>query len=311
MNLKKGTALFSTALILGSVTASYMPCSVINAEDEEIYTEEEYIPESVYPVRGDVNLDGKVTQLDASLIMKEVLSVESSGESILSDYFDMQGYNVTEAYYYGDVDMSDDGKKFTLTDATMILRALLEAEVSGEEEITDEIWRKVTGFDYTMAAFLWIGNADINASDIRFEGITEDTDIAELTLRVKDDAPDGLYELKYISDCQHTGTFCDSDINVLIPEIHNGIIGVNREVQPVDTEGKFSFVTESASVKQGDTFTVKCSLKNIVSEEVMALNCYIRFDRNIFEAVSLKRSEDLNEFGDFQSNEKKLLSEKN
>ena len=36
-------------------------------------------------LKGDVNLDGKVTQIDATIILRESLSIAASNESILDD----------------------------------------------------------------------------------------------------------------------------------------------------------------------------------------------------------------------------------
>ena len=43
----------------------------------------------------------------------------------------------------GDVDGSDNGEGFRQTDATFILRALLEAGIKGEDNISDDLWDSI------------------------------------------------------------------------------------------------------------------------------------------------------------------------
>lgn len=93
-------------------------------------------------LKGDVNLDGKVTQVDATIILRESLSIAVSNESILDDLITEEGKtNYPENYieisrYNGDVDNSDNGLKFIQTDATFILRELLESSIS------DSTWNR-------------------------------------------------------------------------------------------------------------------------------------------------------------------------
>lgn len=97
-------------------------------------------------LKGDVNLDGKVTQLDATYLLRETLSLSVDGKSILDDFITEEGKKkypdnyIEISHINGDVDNSDNGASFRQTDATFILRALLEASVAGKTEISDETW---------------------------------------------------------------------------------------------------------------------------------------------------------------------------
>lgn len=112
----------------------------IQAESDEP-VDEDYL-------RGDVNLDGKVTQIDATIILREALSVSVSGESVLDDLISEEGKQkypetyIEMSHRNGDVDNSDNGTKFIQTDATYILRDLLELSISGESTISDSTWNR-------------------------------------------------------------------------------------------------------------------------------------------------------------------------
>ncbi|WP_044974474.1 hypothetical protein [Ruminococcus sp. HUN007] len=99
-------------------------------------------------LRGDVNLDGKVTQIDATILLRDVLSVSVNGKSVLDDLISADAKKKYPNYVElsnknGDIDNSDKGSKYRQTDATYILRALLETSLAGKDEIDDEIWGKV------------------------------------------------------------------------------------------------------------------------------------------------------------------------
>lgn len=93
-------------------------------------------------LKGDVNLDGKITQVDATIILRESLSIAVSNESILDDLITEEGKTkypenyIEISRYNGDVDNSDNGLKFIQTDATFILRELLESSIS------DSTWNR-------------------------------------------------------------------------------------------------------------------------------------------------------------------------
>ena len=96
-------------------------------------------------LKGDVNLDHKVSQLDATTMLKELLSVDTSDKSILADLINKEeaGESALElAYFLGDVDESH-GTEFTQIDATTLLKAILAADVAGKDEITDDIWNEI------------------------------------------------------------------------------------------------------------------------------------------------------------------------
>lgn len=100
-------------------------------------------------LRGDVNLDGKVTQVDATLLLRECLAVDIDNKSNLEEFISDEGKlkypdNYIEmARRNGDVDNSHNGTRFRQTDATFILRSLLEADINGEKYITEDIWNSV------------------------------------------------------------------------------------------------------------------------------------------------------------------------
>lgn len=97
-------------------------------------------------VKGDVNLDGQVSQLDATAVLKETLSVSVTGRSVLKGLINTEASvdnPVKLSYYLGDVDLSDNGDRFAQLDATSIMKAVLAADVAGEKYITEEIWNRV------------------------------------------------------------------------------------------------------------------------------------------------------------------------
>lgn len=98
--------------------------------------------------RGDVNLDGAVNQLDATLVLKECLALGVRGESILADNINTDAagsLSVELSNFLGDVDASDNGEKLEQLDATTILKAILEADLKDLKEIPEDIWAKYIG----------------------------------------------------------------------------------------------------------------------------------------------------------------------
>lgn len=99
-------------------------------------------------LRGDVDLDGKVTQVDATIILRESLLESTGSNSILEELITEEGKKkfpdtyIEMSHRNGDVDQSDGGSKFVQTDATFILRVLLESNISGESFISDSTWNR-------------------------------------------------------------------------------------------------------------------------------------------------------------------------
>ncbi len=117
---------------------------IVNSDGEKIYSENEV--NCFSGLRGDVNLDGRVSQADATAVLREVLSQSVSERSVLHEFIrtDTAGESSESlARFLGDVDLSSSGKKLTQNDATLILKAVLARDVAGEETITDEMWRKI------------------------------------------------------------------------------------------------------------------------------------------------------------------------
>ncbi|MBP1590683.1 MAG: hypothetical protein ILP22_01415, partial [Oscillospiraceae bacterium] len=98
-------------------------------------------------VKGDVNLDGRVSQVDATIILREILSIEVVKESLLADNINIHDGTAEEAvalsHFLGNVNQSPNGL-FTQIDATSILRGILERDVNNTGIVTEEIWKKVT-----------------------------------------------------------------------------------------------------------------------------------------------------------------------
>ena len=114
-----------------------------NGTEDKLYTET--ASKILMGLKGDVNLDHKVSQLDATTMLKELLSVDTSDKSILADLINKEeaGESALElAYFLGDVDESH-GTEFTQIDATTLLKAILAADVAGKDEITDDIWNEI------------------------------------------------------------------------------------------------------------------------------------------------------------------------
>lgn len=129
-------------------------------------------------LRGDVDLDGKVTQVDATIILRESLLESTGSNSILEELITEEGKKkfpdtyIEMSHRNGDVDQSDGGSKFVQTDATFILRALLESNISGESFISDSTWNrnieniKEENDMASMNALVHIKDDNGNVSDI-------------------------------------------------------------------------------------------------------------------------------------------------
>ncbi|MBP1592893.1 MAG: hypothetical protein ILP22_12745 [Oscillospiraceae bacterium] len=118
-----------------------------NGNNDIAYSETEF--SVLTGLKGDVDLDEKVTQVDATFILRELLYEALDNKSILEEMIkdNVSGELADEDYvslsrYLGDVSHSPQ-KRFSQTDATFILRALLEADLSGQQKITPEIWNSV------------------------------------------------------------------------------------------------------------------------------------------------------------------------
>jgi len=116
-----------------------------NGAGEQLYTKAD--SSVCMGVKGDVNLDGKVSQVDATIILREILSLEVLKESLLADSINLHDGTAEEAvalsHFLGNVNQSPNGL-FTQIDATSILRGILERDVHNTGIVTEEIWKKVT-----------------------------------------------------------------------------------------------------------------------------------------------------------------------
>lgn len=121
-------------------------------QDQKIDAETEQTVSNVDYLRGDVDLDGKVTQVDATIILREALLSSTGSNSALDELISEEGKKkypenyIEMSHRNGDVDNSDNGSKFVQTDATFILRTLLETSISGENPISDSTWNRNIGY---------------------------------------------------------------------------------------------------------------------------------------------------------------------
>ena len=116
-----------------------------NGAGEQLYTKTD---SSVrMGVKGDVNLDGRVSQVDATIVLREILSLEVFKKSLLAENIDHHDGTADEAvalsHFLGNVNQSPNGL-FTQIDATSILRGILERDINNTGIVTEEIWKKVT-----------------------------------------------------------------------------------------------------------------------------------------------------------------------
>ena len=157
-----------------------------------------------------------------------------------------------------------------------------------------------------LVAFLWYGDSKPVGGKAKFECITSDTDILEITFKIKDGAKNGKYEVKYYEDSDRASSFCDDsdDIKSIDVTYVPGVIGVNETVSDnaVPTSG-LVFAMTSADGKPGDTVTIKCSLKNVTTP-VAAFNSYLSYDTSALEPVSVKNIGFIENSGNFTSNVK-------
>jgi len=103
-------------------------------------------PKLLMGLKGDVDLDGKVSQIDANVILKEILAGDA-GTSVLPAEIDMNAAgdkSTALSKFLGDVDGSDKGAKMAQSDANCILKAILFADASDSREFTDEVWAQAT-----------------------------------------------------------------------------------------------------------------------------------------------------------------------
>ena len=153
-------------------------------------------------LRGDVDLDGKVTQVDATIILRESLLESTGSNSILEELITEEGKKIFPENYIkmshrnGDVDQSDGGSKFVQTDATFILRALLESNISGESFISDSTWNrnieniKEENDMASMNALVHIKDDNGNVNDIYPATKIENVEGLQTTLNSKANSSD-------------------------------------------------------------------------------------------------------------------------
>lgn len=134
-----------------SAATEEQPVTVTTDDQQDPEVEAETVSGETFDedyLRGDVDLDGKVTQIDATVILREVLTLSAGSNSILNELISEEGKRKYPENYIemsrrnGDVDLSDNGSKFVQTDATYILRELLELSISGESTISDSTWNR-------------------------------------------------------------------------------------------------------------------------------------------------------------------------
>lgn len=293
--MKKSAAFVCASFIAAGIFSDMMPLY------DSINAAQDLTDNNSFSLRGDANLDGAVTQLDATVILQEILAgdmrraagTENDGQ-MFSEYDEESARLMREnsdADRSGTVDQSD---------ANMILRAVLYADAAGQQEMTEPIWMDAAGTAGNGAA-LWIGVFK-RAEDgsMPAKGLTDDCDIFSVTFRIKEDAEDGIYHFFFISNDQYSASFADKDLTDYQPVYCDGVIGINTEVPETEHGNEFSLVAESLSAVQGEYITVTCSLKNI-PDEILAFNTYFKYDRSAMEMISINVSDDIKHFGAFES----------
>lgn len=157
-----------------------------------------------------------------------------------------------------------------------------------------------------LVAFLWYGDSKVVDGKAKFDCISSDTDLLEITFKIKDGAKNGKYEVKYYEDADRASSFCDDSDNIQSLDVTYipGVIGVNETVSDnaVPPSG-LAFAVSSADGKPGDTVTVKCSLKNVTTP-VAAFNSYLSYDTSALEPVSVKNVGFIGNSGNFTCNVK-------
>ncbi len=155
-----------------------------------------------------------------------------------------------------------------------------------------------------LVAMLWYADvANVNGKAV-FKNITSDTEILDITFKIKDGAKNGKYEIQFFEDSDRSPSFCnDGDpIKDLDIKYIPGYIGVNETAEDTAVpDSGLSFAVTSASGKPGDTVTVKCSLKN-VTEPIAAFNAYLAYDTSALEPVSVSKTGFISTSGVFSSN---------
>ena len=174
---------------------------------------------------------------------------------------------------------------------------------AGSNNVENPTENSLTKPSNELVAFLWYGDSSVVNGKAKFVCISSDTDLLEITFKIKEGAKNGKYEVKYYEDSDHSSSFCDDgdDIKSLSVNYVSGVIGVNESVSDASVPSGLSFVVSSAEGKPGDTVTLKCSLKN-VSTPVAAFNSYLSYDTSALEPVSVKNIGFIGNSGNFTSN---------
>ncbi len=150
-------------------------------------------------------------------------------------------------------------------------------------------------------AFLWFGDSKKVDSELVFDPINSDGEVMELVFKVKENAKDGKYEIRYLEDSNHATSFCDKSVNNIPITFCNGFIGVNESVSETQAGSGTSFVVSSASAKPGDTVTLKCSLKNVTTD-IIAFNSYLAYDASALEPVAVNGIGLIDSYGELTTN---------
>jgi hypothetical protein len=148
----KGAADVTAASVFGKLSDGKIVV-VDNGAGEKIYTSTGSaitVGEAAKPdiLKGDFNLDGKVSQTDATFMLRYLLesSVSNDKTAVLNDLIkgtireELKNESPEKIFELanasGDVDGSEEGKSFKQTDATYILRALLS-----DSKIDNDFWK--------------------------------------------------------------------------------------------------------------------------------------------------------------------------
>jgi len=148
----KGAADVTAASVFGKLSDGKIVV-IDNGAGEKIYTSTGSaitVGEAAKPdiLKGDFNLDGKVSQTDATFMLRYLLesSVSNDKTAVLNDLIkgtireELKNESPEKIFELanasGDVDGSEEGKSFKQTDATYILRALLS-----DSKIDNDFWK--------------------------------------------------------------------------------------------------------------------------------------------------------------------------
>lgn len=183
------------------------------------------------------------------------------------------------------------------TQATTTNAAITEQVVSSSSDNTTTVKDAYKGC-------LWLCSAKKVNGEAVYDSLKSDGEIIKITVKVKDNTPDGDYSIDPVFSTSSGTSGCIVDVKSKSVNVNivPGIItvgGSKKESTSSSTDPELGITNTAA--QPGETVTMYAYLSNVANKEVTAFNFFFNYSSEFIEIETISAYGELVGYGDFAS----------